>query len=187
MREVLPMAIGIRIGAPAEAGWEDPIGMLTDCHRRVEHFLGILVRLARRTGAALTEEESRALEAALHYFHTSGRTHNADEEESLFPRLTARLEEGSATAGRMRQLTGEHRRAEGLHATLERLLLERRARELTGAEQAELEQAAGELESLYHAHIRAEEEEVFPAARRLLEAEAVAAVGAELKTRRGLG
>ena len=34
-----------------------------------------------------SEETSRALESALHYFGLFAPKHNADEEDSLFPRL----------------------------------------------------------------------------------------------------
>ena len=31
--------MGIQIGAKPDSGFDDPIGMLKDCHRRIEHFL----------------------------------------------------------------------------------------------------------------------------------------------------
>jgi hypothetical protein len=35
-------AMAIQIGAKPDSGFDDPIGMLKDCHRRIESFLGIL-------------------------------------------------------------------------------------------------------------------------------------------------
>jgi hypothetical protein len=32
----------IQIGAKPDSGFDDPIGMLKDCHRRIEHFLYML-------------------------------------------------------------------------------------------------------------------------------------------------
>ena len=34
--------MAIQIGAKPDSGFDDPIGMLKDCHRRIESFLGIL-------------------------------------------------------------------------------------------------------------------------------------------------
>jgi iron-sulfur cluster repair protein YtfE (RIC family) len=80
--------MGIQIGAKPDSGFDDPIGMLKDCHRRIESFLGILcVVVDRARGRSLTGEERDAVKAALEYFRTGGQRHIADEEESLFPRL----------------------------------------------------------------------------------------------------
>jgi hypothetical protein len=76
----------IQIGAKPDSGFDDPLGMLKDCHRRIEHFLGILCLVAERAqGRDLTEEEIAAVGAALNYFRLGGHRHTADEEESLFP------------------------------------------------------------------------------------------------------
>lgn len=48
--------MGMQIGAKPDSGFNDPIGMLKDCHRRIEHFLGILCVVAKRAqGRGLTE------------------------------------------------------------------------------------------------------------------------------------
>ena len=179
------MPIGVQIGAPAEAGWDDPIGMLTDCHRRVEHFLAILVSLAEANPQTLfTADESRALDASLHYFHTSGQTHNADEEDSLVPRLAC-APAAAETLPLAAQLAAEHRQAAELHSTIERLLNARRSRTLLAQESNELQAAARVLDALYRAHIQMEETRVFPAARRHLAPADITAIGAELRARRG--
>ena len=78
----------IVIGAKRESDFTDPIGMLGDCHRRIEMFLNVLVRVAEQAqGEALNEEQRGALETALRYFREAAPKHTADEEESLFPRL----------------------------------------------------------------------------------------------------
>ncbi len=78
------------IGAKPESGFRDPIGLLTDCHRRVERFLSVLVQVGAQTqGGSLTSEQRTALETALRYFRDAAPKHTADEEESLFPRLRA--------------------------------------------------------------------------------------------------
>ncbi len=76
--------MGIQIGAKPDSGFDDPLGMLKDCHCRIEHFLGILcVVVERALGRTLTEEEIAAVEAALNYFRVGGQRHTADEEESF--------------------------------------------------------------------------------------------------------
>ena len=50
--------MAIQIGAKLDSGFDDPIGMLKDCHRRIESFLGIFcVVVDRAQGRRLTEEE----------------------------------------------------------------------------------------------------------------------------------
>jgi len=80
--------MAVQIGAKPDSGFDDPIGMLTDCHRRIEQFLEILVVVAHRAQRrALNDEESAAVRSALDYFRIGGQRHTADEELSLFPRL----------------------------------------------------------------------------------------------------
>ena len=54
--------MAIQIGAKPDSGFDDPIGMLKDCHRRIESFLGILcVAVDRAQGRSLTGEERDAV------------------------------------------------------------------------------------------------------------------------------
>src|SRR6476659_9324307 len=76
----------VQIGAKAHS-FSDPTGLLSDCHRRIEMFLGSLQRIADVIDRPLTEEARSALESGLRYFRESAPKHTADEEESLFPRL----------------------------------------------------------------------------------------------------
>ena len=77
----------IVIGAKGESDFTDPIGMLGDCHRRIERFLNVLVSVAEQArGEAMNAEQHSALET-LRYFREAAPKHTADEEESLFPRL----------------------------------------------------------------------------------------------------
>ena len=83
--------MAIQIGAKHDSGCDDPIGMLTDCHRRIERFLGVLCKVIQAAGRrSLTEEEKSAVQAAINYFQQGGQRHTSDEEESLFPRLRDR-------------------------------------------------------------------------------------------------
>ena len=173
--------MGVQIGAKPDAGFEDPIGMLKDCHRRIEQFLGILCMVAERAaGRALTGEESAAVQAAITYFHVGGRRHNADEEESLFPRLRA-----SGDASGVDNLEHDHRDGAVLHQRVEELYLGWMGQAGLDAEkQEELAAATGALKRLYTAHIEREETAVFPQAARTLSPEAIAEMGQEFRARR---
>ena len=80
----------VKIGGPVDHGFDRPLGLLSDCHRRIERFLSVLVTIAdAHRGAELPGPDRDALAGALHYFRTAAPRHSADEEESLFPRLRA--------------------------------------------------------------------------------------------------
>ena len=179
--------MGIQIGARPDAGFDDPLGMLKDCHRRIEHFLRILcVVVERAHGRAMTQEESAAIQAALSYFQVGGKRHNADEEESLFPRLRA----AGADPAELEQvgvLENDHRNAERLHAEIDRLYaawLE--TGWLNVDDEAVLRSTAERLQGIYAQHIEIEEKIVFPHAAERLNKEALAEIGDEFRARRDI-
>lgn len=113
----------IVIGAKRESDFTDPIGMLGDCHRRIEMFLKVLVRVAEQArGGKLNEEQRGALETALRYFSEAAPKHTADEEESLFPRLR-RIESADVRAlmARIESLEEEHVCADRSHGEVDSL------------------------------------------------------------------
>ena len=86
-------------GPETQAGFDEPLRLLSDCHRRTEHFLGILLKVAReQLGGQLNQEYRRALEAAMQYFKNAAPRHRADEEQSLFARLRDRRDENMQPA-----------------------------------------------------------------------------------------
>ena len=176
--------MAIQIGAKPDSGFDNPLGMLQDCHRRIERFLHILCTVAAQaSGRSLNSEETDAVTAALHYFQEGGRRHNADEEESLFPRLRA-AESGSSLAD-LAHLEDDHRRTEQLHHQVEALYrhwIEPSA--LSPAEQTQLLSATADLQRIYTAHIHLEESTVFPHAAQVLAPDAIAAIGSEFQARR---
>ncbi|HEV2136161.1 MAG TPA: hemerythrin domain-containing protein [Terracidiphilus sp.] len=174
----------VQIGATPDSGFDDPIGMLTDCHRRIENFLRVLELVCHRaTGRALTEEESSAVQASLDYFRRGGRRHTADEEESLFPRLRAQL-----SAENFKELDGlehEHEFADARHAEVDDLYTRWiSVGTLSEAESRRLAAAVDELVRMYTGHIRIEEEIVFPRAAKVLDAPTVKEIGNEFRLRR---
>ena len=77
----------ITIGARPESDITDPIGVLSDCHRRIERFLSVLQKLAaERQGGALNEQEQNALAASLRIFARRRRSTRRMRRRA-FPRM----------------------------------------------------------------------------------------------------
>ncbi len=108
----------VQIGSRA-SDFSDPTGLMSDCHRRIEMFLNTIRAAGGLNGRQLAEDERRALDAALRYFREAAPKHNADEEESLFPRLRwvsdPEVQSALADVARLEQ---EHRWAAPLHAAI---------------------------------------------------------------------
>jgi hemerythrin-like domain-containing protein len=177
----------IVIGAKRESDFTDPIGMLGDCHRRIEMFLNVLVRVAEQAyGEALNEEQRGALETALRYFREAAPKHTGDEEESLFPRLR-RIESSDVRTlmARIESLEEEHVCADRSHVEVDDL-----GRRWLRDGKLPLEQASRiltlllQLRDLYRHHIATEDHEVFPAAAAALTDMDRRAIGSEMASRR---
>jgi hemerythrin-like domain-containing protein len=179
----------LKIGGQADHGFDEPLGLLSDCHRRIEFFLHALLRVSRdERGRELSDGGRRALERALAYFATAAPRHTADEEESLFPVLRAsdRLEAADVTSV-VERLEGDHRRADEAHATVHRLASRWiEAGRLADEEGRELTDTLESLRGIYEGHIAVEEREVFPAAARLLSPAQLEGVGRQMAERRGV-
>lgn len=176
--------MAIQIGAKPDSGFDDPIGMLVDCHRRIESFLHILCVVAERAKSrAMTDEEKDAVQSALQYFRVGGQRHTVDEEESLFPRLRA-----ESAAGNVEQLAGledDHRHANGLHQAAETLYTAWIAGGSLSPDDAQrLRSDAEQLKNLYEQHIQVEEQIVFPRAAEILDSHTIAQIGREFHARR---
>jgi hemerythrin-like domain-containing protein len=177
------------IGAKPESNFSDPIGLLTDCHRRIERFLAVLVRIAGEAhGGPLTAEQMTALETALQYFRNAAPKHTADEEDTLFPRLRASgRPEAVAAFAQIASLESDHDRADRSHAEVDELGRAWLARGvLSAAETERLSAVLADLTRLYREHIAIEEEVIFPVASRALPADDRLSMGREMAARRGL-
>ena len=179
----------IQIGAPLASDFSNPLGVLGDCHRRVEHFLHLLVTVTEQAhGGPLNAEQHDALAGALRYFAEAAPKHTADEEESLFPRLRAsRHPEAPAAVAIAESLSRDHDVAAAHHAAVDTLGRRWLADgHLAAAPTRELAARLADLATMYREHIAVEDGDLFPLARRVLSAAAVAAIGREMALRRGL-
>jgi hemerythrin-like domain-containing protein len=179
----------VTLGAKPELDFDKPIGLLSDCHRRIERFLDILLKVtAAGRGQALTSEHRTALQTALRYFAVAAPKHTADEEQSLFPRLRADSDpRAHAALARMDALEADHRVADEGHAEVDRLgRLWLEKNELAEADSTRLYDQLSALKSLYAHHIELEEKEVFPVAEQVLGGAKIRDIGREMAERRGL-
>ena len=188
--------MGIVIGAKPDSSFADPLGLLSDCHRRIEKFLHTLIavveqaqeslqiedrqRIEENEGggvhlsigqAALSAEQRQALEVSLRYFREASPRHTRDEEESLFPCLRACDDDAVQDAlAAVDALEADHDRANAGHVEVEHLgrkwLAEGR---LTRKEMARMAEVLDSLQSLYQSHIKIEDTQVFPLAARVLD------------------
>lgn len=181
------MSIGI--GHESHHGFDQPLGLLGDCHRRIERFLRAMVVVSREEkGRPLTAAGRRALQQAVAYFRTAGPLHTADEEEGLFPLLRARcIDDDSGIAATIDALEAEHRSNEAVHLKVDALVA--RWLEQDGLREEETRELISELESLeraYAGHLRIEDEELLPVAGRILAGDEVEQLGRTMAERRGL-
>jgi len=177
----------VNLGTTGQPDFDQPIDLMMDCHRRIEHFLGALQRVAERYADQPLDDEGReALATALNYFRSAAPRHTADEEESLFPRMrqvdTPEVKNAMAEIDR---LESDHRKAEVAHARLDELgrqWLESGA--LSSEPLTEFQGLLDQLAQAYGEHIPIEDNSVFVLAKRTLTDEQLQAVGEEMRQRR---
>lgn len=179
----------VRLGSKGQPGFDEPIAMMMDCHRRIESFLGVIGRVTERFGGGpLDDEAATALRKSLRYFREAAPKHTADEEESLFPELRGvDSPEAAALLESAEALEAQHRQAEVVHArvneTLDRWL---EHGTLDAARTDALRTDLAHLGAIYQEHIAYEDGTLFPAALDMLDAEALSRVGRGMAARRGL-
>lgn len=162
-----------------------PLDLLSACHRRIDGFTAMLLKLPgylRQHGA--DAEARQAAQRALKYFDSAGRHHHDDEEENLFPLLRAAASrEGNAE----------------ILALLDELLAQHVAMEQAWQQlrpQLETLTAGGSVDAwtlpiqhfaeLYRQHIPLEESFILPYAERTLTPAQIAALGHAMARRRGV-
>jgi hemerythrin-like domain-containing protein len=179
----------VKIGSRLESDFRDPIGLLSDCHRRIEYFLRGLITIAEKArGGAISPANRADFETGLRYFREAAPKHTADEEESLFPRL---MQSGSQQTEPvlvlLEHLEAEHISATNRHRIVDRLGTQWLSQGYLSPADAELLLAnLQKLRSDYENHIAFEDNQVFPLAARLLSMEELKLIGDEMAARRGV-
>ncbi len=157
----------------------DAFAMLESCHRRLEQRLDDLLRAA----GAVARGRSRAthldaIAEVLDYLERAAARHEADEEESVFPRLDKRK-----TGRLVTTLTNEHKMHRKLAKKL-RTVFSNFTAEPTTTEGASLLRIASELDAAYRGHIDLEDEQLVPVMRDLLSAQDLSEILSEMQNRR---
>lgn len=165
-------------------GFDDPLGVLRACHRRIAERLDLLERLPEyvQTHGADRAAQSAA-QRVLNYFERAAAHHHADEEENLFPMLReARGRPGwdDRVLAALEQLEAEHQRLAWHWAQVQPSLVA-----LARGKRGPLPRIEA-LTQAYLAHMKVEDEVIFPLAARLLGPEELQRLGSAMQKRRGL-
>lgn len=160
----------------------DPIDLMLACHVRIRSFSDMAGRLAAVRGASEADVADGARRVH-RYFSVALPLHVEDEELSIRPRAEAT---GDAQATRvLRDLGDQHEAIEqrlGGLLVLWAGLIEEPARLASVAEELARETAL--LAGQFDAHLRLEEEELFPRLRSLLAPQVLEEIAREMRDRR---
>lgn len=178
-----------QIGQKKEHDFDEPIGMLEDCHKRILYFLKTLVVVVDAgNGRTLSEDQRASLEKALWYFREAAPRHTADEEESLFPRLRGiDAPETCEISSKLDELEADHERANAEHLEAE-MIVQRWLRQgtLTSVDTERLKSVLDSLATMYGRHISLEETDVFTIAKAFLSETLKQVMGKQMAERRGI-
>lgn len=179
----------VTLGARPDHGFDEPLGLLSDCHRRIERFLSALIDVsASQQGAQLGASGREVLLRATEYFRVAAPRHTQDEEESLFPQLRASNDPRiPAALALLERLEADHESAERNHSEVDALVarwLEAGALDAHAAQH--LHNLLTELQAIYRDHIALEDAHIFPLAAEVLSKGAISRLGQEMAERRGL-
>lgn len=171
-------------GVNLDCDFDDPIGMLKDCHSKIKRSVHVLWVIGDRAAdRELTIEEIVGVRSAIDCLRVDGTRHTADEEQSIFPRLRAMTMTGDSEE--LIALEENRRQTDRLYTTVETLYSTWiSAGELSPEDQLQLQSCSEQLRRLFERHIQVEEQIVFPRAQRMLDSWAIAAIRREFRARR---
>lgn len=178
------MLQGIK-SASQSAKSESAVELLTGCHDRIRHFTAVVRNLAHAEGSPLPDISSAA-ESAYRYFTVALPLHEADEEESMRPRLLQ--SSAPEITGALDAMTHQHQAIDDLIERLLPLLV------LLSNSPSKLPDAHGELctiskalDEVFRGHLDLEERVLFPAITNQLGPEAQIGILREMQARRKQG
>ncbi len=170
--------------ASSKTSAKDTVSQLLSCHERIRHFMGVAVRLAHAQ-ASEPSEIVNAADGVLRYFTVALPLHEADENLSVHPRLRRATPEGELAGPAADAMVDQHQAIDEL---LERIIplwmLTRSNPDKLPEVAAEMCQISGRLNEIFQSHLKLEEETIFPALRKYLTEDDLAAILAEMQDRR---
>lgn len=172
--------------APSQQSTEqDPVDLLLACHSRIRNFTAIAERIAAVGHNAAPAEVANAAEAVHRYYTVALPLHEADENETVYPRLRDAMTAAGAPAEAVEQMVEQHGPIDDLIAQLVPLWQRlQSAPEQLPAVAADMTAQCARLRQLWDQHLALEEETVFPAIRRYLDAAALNEMREEMRARR---
>ena len=164
---------------------QDAVDLLLGCHQRIRHFTGVAVKLAHAQAAAPGEVAQAA--AGVHrYYSVSLPLHEADEDQTLHPRLSAVADDRVSHA--LVAMGDQHKAIDELIERLLPLLVMVKNNPdtlpIVGGEMCSITKA---LDEMFRAHLQMEEEVIFPAIREVLPETIRAQMLHEMQQRRKQG
>lgn len=150
-------------------GFDDPLGVLRSCHDRIARYARLLRAIAEDR-VALNDGGAQVQR----YFSSAGVDHHQDEEQDLFPILSARGAAEVVTA-----LAADHLALDQLWSVI--------SPAMAGASPPrDWRSAAQRFVALNEAHIALENDEVLPLAARILTPAEIRVLGMSMAKRRGI-
>jgi hemerythrin-like domain-containing protein len=167
---------------------------LVGCHTRIRHFTEMACKLAHAHQAEAAQIQRAAAEVQ-RYFTVALPLHEADENQSLHPRLMRALgsEVSPSETDVLRRLGGPAADAmveqhESIDQLVERLLplctILRSQPEKLEELSPELHEISAALREIFTAHLEMEEKTVFPAMEKFLSADELSQIREEMRARR---
>lgn len=156
----------------------DAVDLLLGCHTRIRHFTAVAVKLSRPD--APRAEVAHAAQAVYRYYSVALPLHEADENQSVYPRLRAALPPG-ALAEANQAMVDQHKDIDAIIAALLPRWQELPTRpDLAPASGTDAER----LQEAWRTHLELEEQVIFPALRAHLGEADRAAIRREMGERR---
>ena len=163
-------------------GFEQPFEVLDACHERIQRMLQRLQWLRIHLATMGCDAQARqAARDVIYYFDLTAPAHREDEERHVFPLLLA----SGLCVDIVCRLQREHLEMADLWATVREVLQRVDTDHWPGFAPAD-EGLLEHFTRLYDWHLAAENELVYPAAARCLDAATRIAMGEEMARRRGL-
>ena len=167
------------------AGYDDPIGMLLGCHRRIEKKLATLKALAAHLATkGIDAEATLAAQAVLRYFTAAAIHHHDDEEKDVFPMLAHRVAspaDRESLAALESLVREEHAEIDNAWARIRKPLEAIADGLMRSLSQTDVQALA----ALYKRHIAAEERGLIPLMQRCLTESDLRTLGRAMAQRRG--
>lgn len=174
------MLSNIQIKADKASEPEDAISLLLGCHQRIRHFTQVAFRLAQNPNAP-APDRADAARSVLRYFQIALPLHEADENESIYPRLRDKLRAGDLSEAN-EAMVRQHTEIDEVIARL--IPLWQRTEKGEQSLDSQLLALTDRLQQLWDSHLSLEEEQVIPALRDHLTEQDLSAIRAEMSARR---